>query len=57
MSAFTHIYDEDLEIWRRFEIPDQPAWVLINGDGTSQVIVGQLGFDGITEAVETLIDG
>lgn len=56
LSSFTHIYDEELEIWRSFGIPDQPAWVLINGDGATQVIVSQLGVDGITEVVNALID-
>ena len=56
LAAFTHLYDEELEIWRGFGIPDQPAWVLINGDGAVQVIVRQLGVDGITDAVMALIE-
>lgn len=56
VAGFTHLYDEDLDIWRGFGIPDQPAWVLINGDGTVEVIVSQLGVDGITEVVTALIE-
>ena len=56
VDAFLHLYDENVEIWRGFGIMDQPAWVLINQDGQTQVIVSTLGVDGITEIVEALIE-
>lgn len=56
VGAFTHLIDLELEIWRAFQISDQPAWAFINNDGTIEVYIGPLGQDGITSAVESLIE-
>lgn len=56
VGELTHLIDLDLEIWRAFGITDQPAWAFIDDDGTVEVYIGPLGADGITDAVDALID-
>jgi len=42
-------------IWAQYEIRDQPAFALINGDGQTSVFIGPLGVNGLTAAAEALI--
>lgn len=55
LEGFTHVVDAESEIWAQYEIFDQPAFALINGDGETSVFIGALGMDGLVEAAEALI--
>ncbi|WP_061961258.1 redoxin family protein [Demequina flava] len=54
VGSFDQIYDEDGSLWANFGIAYQPAFVLINDDGTFETIGGSLDTDGILEAAEEL---
>lgn len=48
-----HIADTDGEVWQRFGIVGQPAWVFVDGDsGETEVEFGPLGADGLVERFE-----
>jgi hypothetical protein len=55
LTAIPHVADPDGSLWRRFGISSQPAWVLINDDGTTEVIPTGLGHDQIQSSVADLI--
>ena len=55
MSAFDHVYDDDLDVWRAFGVSSQPAWVFIDADGNAETLIAGLGEDGLRERVEALI--
>lgn len=33
LDHFPHVVSEDGSLWQRFEIPYQPAWVVLDADG------------------------
>lgn len=55
LTAIPHVADPDGSLWRRFGITSQPAWVLINDDGTTEVAPTGLGHDQIQSSVADLI--
>ena len=55
LTAIPHVADPDGSLWRRFGITSQPAWVLINDDGTTEVVPTGLGHDQIQSSVADLI--
>jgi hypothetical protein len=55
LNGIPHVADPDGSLWRRFGISSQPAWVLINDDGTTEVIPTGLGHDQIQASVADLI--
>ena len=54
IGGFEHVADEDVEIWKAYEITSQPAFVFINDDGTSETLIASLGLEGLTSRVEAL---
>ncbi len=54
VGGFEHIADEDVEIWKTYNITSQPAFVFINDDGTSETLISSLGLEGLTARVEAL---
>lgn len=56
LGTFDHWYDDDGSIWSAFGVPTQPAFALINDDGTVQTIPGSLGTAGILAAAQKLLD-
>ena len=54
VGGFEHIADEDVEIWKAYNITSQPAFVFINDDGTSETLISSLGLEGLTARVEAL---
>ena len=54
VGVIEHLHDETGEIWQRFEIVSQPAWIFINDDGEIDTQLGALGEDGIREALADL---
>jgi len=49
------VVDTESVIWAQYEIWDQPAFAMINGDGETSVFIGPLGINGLTAAAEALI--
>lgn len=56
LGSFQHWYDNDGSIWSAFGVPTQPAFALINDDGTVETIPGALGTFGILDAAQKLLD-
>lgn len=54
VDGFDHIADEDSEIWTTFGVTSQPAFVFIDDDGSTEMLISSLGLDGLTERVEAL---
>ena len=54
VGGFEHVVDEDVEIWKAYEITSQPAFVFINDDGTLETLISALGLEGLTSRVEAL---
>lgn len=54
LDAMDHVFDEDGSIWAGFGVTYQPAFALVNDDGTVEIVSGALGTDGIIEAAEEL---
>lgn len=54
LQGFDHIFDEDGSLWSGFGVAYQPAFVLINDDGTIETIAGSLDTAGIIDAAEEL---
>ena len=54
VGGFEHIADEDVEIWKAYNVTSQPAFVFINDDGTSETLISSLGLEGLTARVEAL---
>lgn len=55
VDGFPHLTDLDLEIWTRYGIGTQPAFVFIGDDGSVETVLGALGEDRLVSMVEDLI--
>ncbi len=55
VGGFTHVADEANEVWPRFGVSTQPAFALIDDDGTVELVVGALGESGLAAAAEELL--
>ena len=55
VGALRHVADESGDIWRRYEITSQPAWVFINDDGAASHLLGGLGESGLIDEIEVLL--
>ena len=54
LEGFDHIMDEEAVLWANFGVSYQPAFVLINDDGTIESVPGSLSEQGILDAAEQL---
>jgi len=54
LGDMTQIVDPDGGLWSAFGVPSQPAFALINDDGTITTIQGSLGLSGILDAANEL---
>ncbi len=54
VADFPHLFDEDGTLWANFGVSYQPALVLIDDDGSIEVIPGATGADEIVAAAEEL---
>ena len=53
-GAITQVWDPAGDLWGQFDIFSQPAWVLVNDDGTSETVIGSFDLDDILDAAEDL---
>jgi len=54
LGDITQIVDADGSLWSNFGVPSQPAFALINDDGTITTVQGSLGMQGILDAANEL---
>ncbi|WP_159451299.1 redoxin domain-containing protein [Demequina sp. NBRC 110054] len=54
LGAFPHLFDEDGSLWANFGVSYQPALVMIDDDGSVEVLAGATDADGIVAAAEKL---
>jgi len=52
--SFTNINDEPVEIFARFNVPYQPAWVFIAKDGTVTTRIGVLSDEELDQELTKL---
>jgi thiol-disulfide isomerase/thioredoxin len=55
VDGIEHIVDADGTIWANFLVATQPAWVLIDDDGSIRTIPGSLGTSGVVAAAQELV--
>ncbi len=56
LGDVVQIVDADGSLWANFGVPSQPAYALINDNGEITTIQGSLGFQGILDAANSLLD-
>lgn len=56
VDNFAHMADVDGSIWARFAVSYQPAYALIDDDGTIETIPGAMGKDGVLDAAARLAE-
>lgn len=49
------LVDDDGSLWEQYGIDYQPAWVLVDDDGTTEVVAGGL-YDELEDRVQELVD-
>ena len=54
VDGFPHLTDLELEIWTRYGVGSQPAFVFISDDGSVETVLGALGEDRLASMVEDL---
>jgi thiol-disulfide isomerase/thioredoxin len=55
-GGLAHLIDDDGQIWSRFGVVTQPSFAFIDADGEVELVVGPMGFDGITERGRQLLE-
>jgi hypothetical protein len=47
--------DDDGELWRRFGVRAQPAWVFVAPDGSSETVLGALYDDALFDRIDAFL--
>ena len=55
VEEFPHLYDPDGEIWARYGVSSQPAWVFIDSNGEPQRAFGVLGTSVLDDEVQRIL--
>ncbi len=55
VEEFPHLYDPDGEIWARYGVSSQPAWVFIDSNGEPQRAFGVLGTSALDDEVQRIL--
>ena len=53
-GGITHVVDADGALWNRFGVVAQPAFVFVDGDGTTRSFAGSLGAEQLREILAEL---
>lgn len=53
LGAMPHVTDDSL--WARFGVSAQPAWLFVNQDGRSRLLVTMLGESRIGDEIDNLL--
>ncbi|WP_062205065.1 redoxin domain-containing protein [Demequina salsinemoris] len=54
LGGFPHLFDVDGTLWANFGVASQPALIMIDDDGSIEVLAGATDADGIVAAAEEL---
>jgi thiol-disulfide isomerase/thioredoxin len=54
LGSFPHIADENLAVWQRFGVVEQPAYAFITAGGTVETVTRQLYKDDFRDKVRAL---
>jgi hypothetical protein len=49
------VFDGDLDVWRAYGVTGQPAWAFVDDSGSVRVVLGRLGEQGLTSAIDSLL--
>jgi peroxiredoxin len=52
--SFPTIVDQSGDIYLRYQVPYQPAWVFIDADGNHRRVMGSLGETELLENIQTI---
>ncbi len=52
--TFPTIVDQLGEVYLRYEVPYQPAWVFIDGEGNHRRVMGALDAQGLRDNIESI---
>lgn len=55
LEAVLHLVDDDGDIWERFGVAYQPAWVFVTPDGETDVVAGALFDDALFERLDAMV--
>ena len=54
LESIQHVIDPDGSLWSNFEVPYQPALVIIDAEGNVETVPGSVGKDGLIQAAESI---
>jgi hypothetical protein len=55
LGGMPQAVDDDGELWRRFGVRAQPAWVLVAPDGSSETVFGALYDDALFARIDAFL--
>lgn len=55
LEEMLHLVDDDGDIWARFGVAYQPAWVFVSPDGDLDVVAGALFDEALFERLDELV--
>ena len=55
VGNFSHVADEDLQIWMQYDIRSQPSYVFIDNDGSFETVIGAMGESGLSYKIAELL--
>lgn len=56
LDGMVHLVDDDGSLWAQYGVGYQPAWVLVDDDGTTQLVAGGL-YEDLDARLRALVDG
>ncbi len=57
LGSFPHVADPEAEVWARFGVPYQPAWVFVSPSGEAVRVLGALPEEELTKILDGLTEG
>jgi hypothetical protein len=57
LEGMPQAVDDDGELWTRFGVRVQPAWVFVAPDGATETVLGALYDDALFARIDTFLDG
>lgn len=52
--SFPTIVDQNGDLYLKYQVPYQPAWVFIDGEGNSRRVMGSLDERGLLENIQSI---
>ncbi len=57
LGSFPHLDDENLVVWKRFGVAEQPAYAFVKADGTVETVLKQLPTNQLLDRIRALARG